>query len=147
MVHRIFILRSFSCGGQGLIKVIPVTSKNSCWIFGSFLLFLLVLGIIGCSPKAAVKPPITPVLSRPALGYGVIAVSYTRVMSEPGANGVTLGFVREKTIVTVLERRIIKEGEVQEYWVLIEGNYRGWLPEPVMKLYDNKEKAQTAALQ
>jgi hypothetical protein len=66
-------------------------------------------------------------------------------MDEPRKNGVTLGYVREKTIVTVLERRIIREEDTLQYWMLIEGNYRGWLPEQVLVIYDNLEKAQTAA--
>ena len=62
-------------------------------------------------------------------------------------DGVSLGFVREKTIVAVLERRLVKEGENQQFWVLTEGSYRGWLPESVIKLYDNEGKARTAASQ
>jgi hypothetical protein len=79
------------------------------------------------------------------LGYGVVITSYTQVLTEPSHDGVSLGYVREKTILTILERRLIKEGETQQYWVLTEGIYRGWLPESVIKLYDNESKAQTAA--
>ena len=132
MCHCFVILRSIFCSGQGLKKAILV---------------FLAAGIIGCSPKAGIDPPETPLLSRPVLGYGVIVVSYTRVMNEPGGNGVALGIIREKTIVTVLERRLVKEGETQEYWILAEGNYRGWLPDSVIKIYESEEKAQTAALQ
>jgi len=98
-----------------------------------------------CSPRLDIVPPVAPPLSRSVLGYGVINVSYTGVMDEPSRNSVTLGYVREKSIVTVLERRIIREGDVLRYWMLIEGNYRGWLPEQVLDVYDNLEKAQTAA--
>ena len=111
------------------------------------ILLFLVLGVIGCAPKEKVDPPITNPLSRSVLGYGVVTVSYTRVMNEPGANGVALGFVREKTILAVLERRMIKEGETQQYWVLTDGIYRGWLPESVLRIYDNEGKARTAASQ
>ena len=109
------------------------------------ILIILLFGIPACSPKEDIAPPVTPVLSRDIIGYGVVTVSYTKVFNEPGNDGVSLGFVREKTIVTVLERRLVKEGGAQEYWVLTEGNYRGWLPESVIKLYDNEGKAQTAA--
>jgi hypothetical protein len=68
-------------------------------------------------------------------------------MDEPSKSSVTLGYVREKTIVTVLERRIIRVEDTLQNWVLIEGNYRGWLPEQVLVVYDNLEKAQTAAAQ
>jgi len=98
-----------------------------------------------CSPRLDINPPTAQPLSRAVLGYGVINVSYTGVMDEPSKNSVTLGYVREKSIVTVLERRIIREGDALQYWMLIEGNYRGWLPEQVLDVYDNLEKAQTAA--
>ena len=110
-------------------------------------MFFLLAGILGCVPKKEIEPPVTPPLSRPVLGYGVVTVSYTRVFNEPNNNGVSLGFVREKTILTILERRLIKEGETQQYWILTEGNYKGWVPESVIKLYDTKAKAQTAASQ
>jgi len=98
-----------------------------------------------CSPKLDINPPTAQPLSRSVLGYGVINVSYTGVMDEPSKNSVTLGYVRENSIVTVLERRIIREGDTLQYWMYIEGNYRGWLPEQVLDVYDNPEKAQTAA--
>ena len=104
-----------------------------------------MLLLAGCAPKGEIDPPLTPPLSRSVLGYGVVTASYTRVMDEPNRGGVALGYVREKTILTVLERRLIKEGEIQEYWVFTEGNYRGWLPESVIILYDSESKAQTAA--
>ena len=111
------------------------------------ILLFWVFGIPGCSPKADIQPPVKPPLSRSILGYGVVTVSYTRVYNEPGNDGVSLGYIREKAIVTVLERRLVKEGETQEFWVLTDGNYKGWLPESVIKLYDSEGKAQTAASQ
>ncbi|MCL1928708.1 MAG: hypothetical protein FWG07_07965 [Treponema sp.] len=111
------------------------------------ILLFWVFGIPGCSPKADIQPPVKTPLSRSILGYGVVNVSYTRIYNEPGNDGVSFGYVREKTIVTVLERRLVKDGESQQFWVLIEGNYRGWLPESVIKFYDNEGKAQTAASQ
>jgi hypothetical protein len=86
-------------------------------------------------------------LSRDVLGYGVITASYTRVLDEPSNNGVALGYVRERTILKVLERRLIRGGDNNGYWVLTEGNYQGWLPESVITIYDNQGKAQTAAAQ
>ena len=130
MIHLSMIIRSSGYGRQGITGII--------------LLFLF-LGIISCTPKADIEPPIKTPLSRSVLGYGVIIVSYTRVMNEPGYDGVALGIVRENTIVTVLERHLEKKGEIQEYWVLTEGSYKGWLPESVIKLYDSEGKAKTAA--
>jgi len=130
MIHRTLIIDLTFLYRQGLGKL--------------FLIFLIA-GTICCSSKVNIEPPAKNPLSRSVLGYGVVNASYTRVMNEPGYDGVALGFIREKTIVTVLERRLVKEGDMKEYWVLIEGSYRGWLPESVIKLYDNEDKAQTAA--
>jgi hypothetical protein len=111
------------------------------------ILLFIIIGIPGCAPKSEIEPPVTPPLSRSVLGHGVVTVSYTRIYNEPSFDGVSLGYVREKTILAVLERRLIREGETQQFWVLTEGNYRGWLPESVIKLYENEGKAQTAASQ
>jgi len=110
-----------------------------------FAVLALSLLCAACSPKVEITPPAAPPLSRPVLGYGVVSVSYTQVMDEPSKGGVTLGYVREKTILIVLERRLIKEEDTQQYWMLTEGTYRGWLPESALIVYDNPEKAQTAA--
>jgi hypothetical protein len=88
-----------------------------------------------------------PPLSRDILGYGVITVSYTRVLDEPSNNGVALGYVRERTILKVLERRLVRGGDNDGYWVLTEGTYQGWLPASVITIYDNQGKAETAAAQ
>ncbi|MDR2313490.1 MAG: hypothetical protein LBE02_03060 [Spirochaetaceae bacterium] len=99
----------------------------------------------GCSPRIEIIPPSDPPLSRTVLGYGVVTASYTRILDEPNNKGVALGYVRERTILTVLERRLVREGESLSYWVLTEGDYWGWLPESVVDLYDSKGKAATAA--
>ena len=111
------------------------------------ILLFSAFGIPCCTPKTEIPPPVAPVLSREILGFGVVTASYTQVLNEPGNNGISLGLIREKTIVTVLERRMVKEGENQQFWVLTEGVYRGWLPESVIKLYDNESKARTATSQ
>jgi len=112
---------------------------------GLTVVFALSLFCAACTPRAEITPPAVPPLSRSVLGYGVVSVSYTQVMDEPSKNGVTLGYVREKTILTVLERRLVKEEDTQQYWMLTEGTYRGWLPDSALVVYDNPEKAQTAA--
>ena len=145
MVHRYLILGSIRHISQGFKKYIRVV--RILHFQNKYLVLFLLAGIFGCAPKEEIEPPVTPPLSRSVLGYGVVTASYTRVFNEPSNNGVFLGFVREKAILTVLERRLVKEGEMQQYWVLTEGNYRGWLPESVIKLYDTKGKAQTAASQ
>ncbi|MDR2663608.1 MAG: hypothetical protein LBC31_11490 [Treponema sp.] len=112
---------------------------------GRFLLVILASLCWGCSPKLTAVPPAAAPLSREILGYGVVTASYTRVLDEPDAGGVALGYVREKTILRVLERRLIKEGDAFTSWILIDGSYRGWLPESALVIYDNEGKAETAA--
>jgi hypothetical protein len=110
-------------------------------------ILVLFMGLAACGPsksELSITPPATPPLSRSVLGYGVITMSYTRVMDEPSQAGVSLGYLRKNSIVRVLERRTIKDGNLSETWVLTEGTYRGWLPEAVVDVYDNEAKAQTA---
>lgn len=119
-----------------------ILRKRRLYCQGLAAVFIL-LG--GCSPKVEITPPSAPPLSRSVLGYAVVNASYSQVMDQPSNDGVTLGYVRESTILTVLERRLIREGETQQYWMLTEGTYIGWLPEQALVVYDTQEKAQTAA--
>jgi hypothetical protein len=108
---------------------------------------LLFFVLFACSPaeRSIPDPPPTPPLSRPVIGYGVVNVSYTRLMSEPSPDGVSLGYVREKTVLRILERKLIQSGENREYWVRVERDRSGWLPERVIDIYDTEEKANTAS--
>jgi hypothetical protein len=116
-------------------------------------LIFVVLFFLSCSPnfpgrstdEVSVVPPPTPPLSRPVLGYGVISVSYTHVTAEPNQAGLSLGFFRRGSVVQVIERRSINHGEFAESWVFVEGSYRGWLRENVIRIYDNEAQAKTAA--
>jgi hypothetical protein len=127
MIHTI-ILRNKTLYCQGLAAVFCLAA-----LFG------------GCTPKRDIALPAVPPLSRSVLGYAVVNASYCQVMDEPSKDGVTLGYVRESTILTVLERRLIKDEETLQYWVLTEGTYYGWLPQESLVVYDTQEKAQTAA--
>ena len=120
-------------------------NKRNRQVSAKAIWLLLLPAFFACAPQKDIKPPVTAPLSRTVLGYGVVNVSYTQVLNEPGSDGISIGFVREKTILTILERRLIKENEAQQYWVLSEGTYRGWLPESVINLYDTEGKAETAA--
>jgi hypothetical protein len=122
---------------------------------GQVFLIFVALSFLSCSPnfsgrstgEPGVVPPATPPLTRPVLGYGVISVSYTHVTAEPNQAGLSLGFFRRGSIVEVIERRSINHGEFAESWVFVEGMYRGWLREDVIRIYDNEAKAKTAAEQ
>jgi hypothetical protein len=94
---------------------------------------------------AAVIPPPTPPLSRSVIGYGVISVSYTHIVSEPSPSAFSLGYLRKSSVVKVLERRSVNNGGVAESWVLVGDSPRGWLREDVIRVYDSEAKARTVA--
>jgi hypothetical protein len=121
------------------------------------VLLVLFLAFTACSPNPdrISGPPSVPPLSGAALGYAVVTAAYVRILGEPDASAVSLGVVGEGTVLTVLERRLVRSntGGTAEgagstpavYWVLVEGSHKGWLPVSVLSIYDSKEKAQTAA--
>jgi hypothetical protein len=109
-------------------------------------LLLFVLGACArVSEAPPVLPPSTPPLSRSLIGYGVISVSYTHVFDEPLERAVSLGYLRRGSIAEVLERRLVNNRERAEPWVLVGGDYRGWIKEGAIQIYDNMAQAQTAA--
>jgi hypothetical protein len=108
----------------------------------------LLLGLGACArvaEDAPVLPPVTPPLSRSVIGYGVISVSYTHVFDEPLRRAVSLGYLRRGSIAEVLERRLVNSRDGTESWVLVGGDYRGWIMEETIQIYDNMAQAQTAA--
>jgi hypothetical protein len=121
-----------------------------------FSLVLICFFIVSCTGKPdfignrgngekTILPPPTPPLSRSMIGYGVISVSYTHVVSEPSPSGFSLGYLRKSSMVEVLERRSVTNGGTTESWVLVGGASRGWLKEDVIQVYDSEAKARTAA--
>jgi hypothetical protein len=122
-----------------------IIARNRFRVQAVFLALFVVLSACSPAERSIPDPPSTPPLSRPLIGYGVVNVSYTRIMSEPGPDGVSLGYVREKTVLRVLERKLVQGGESPEYWVRVERDYSGWLPEKVVDMYDTEEKANTAS--
>lgn len=92
-----------------------------------------------------VIPPATSPLSRTVIGFGVINVSYTHLSAGPESGGVSQGYLRRGSLVTVIERRLVKDGGTAVSWVLVEGGGRGWLKEELVDIYDNEGQARTAA--
>ena len=106
------------------------------------------LCLLSCNEKkreTPVSPPITSPLSQQQIGFGVINVSYTNVISNPGEGGYSLGHLRRGSVVLVHERRQINTAERTEAWLLVEGINKGWLKETLVDVYENKLQAQTAA--
>ncbi|MDR2518508.1 MAG: hypothetical protein LBD13_03730 [Spirochaetaceae bacterium] len=95
--------------------------------------------------EITIVPPPTHPLSRSVIGYGVVSNPYTRVVLDPDRSEVSLGYLRRGSVVRVIERRSVNNRGTAESWVLVEGNYQGWLPEMVIDIYDLEAKAATAA--
>lgn len=113
---------------------------------GCFLaVFILFLSCTRSADETPLPPPPTYPLSRPIIGYGVISASYTHVVDVPDQRGLSLGYLRQGSVVPVLERRHVNNQGTAESWVLVNGNYRGWLREDVINIYDNEAQAKTAA--
>jgi hypothetical protein len=68
-------------------------------------------------------------------------------MDGPESNGVSLGYARRGSVVTIVERRFVNDRGSTESWVLVEGteNIEGWIKEKAVDIYDNEYKAQTAS--
>ncbi|MDR0562284.1 MAG: hypothetical protein LBG73_06305 [Spirochaetaceae bacterium] len=120
-----------------------------------FVLFIgLTFFIQACtkdSGEITIIPPPTHPLSRSVVGYGVIKVSFTRVLDNPNQTSASLGYLRRGSIVRVVERRSINREGTFESWVLVEGLFRGWLREEereerVVDIYDLEAQAGTAAV-
>jgi hypothetical protein len=127
--------------------------------------FFLALLVVSCTGKtvfsppkkngSAIAPPPTPLLSRSVIGYGVVGVTYTVILSEPSPSGFSLGHLRKGDILEIVERRRVNNSGLTESWVLVRdllngdslkgGGASGWLRENVIQIYDNEARARTAA--
>lgn len=123
----------------------PVYLSQASRTVTAVIMAVLVYSCTRDSGEVTIIPPPTHPLSRSVIGYGVISVSYTLVINDPDRSGISLGYLRRGSIVRILERRSINKNGSPESWVLVEGNYRGWLREGVMDIYDLEAQAGTAA--
>jgi len=116
-------------------------------------LILFLVSLLSCdraSEELPVDPPVTYPLSREYIGYGVVNVSFTHLLSEPDPGGISQGYLRRGTVVRIIERRQVAKQGNSESWVLAEGNYTanpslGWLNESTVEIYDNESRAKTAS--
>jgi len=132
-------------------RILPYS--QAYWVI--FLLFFLTV-CNGKKEEAPVIPPLTSPLSQSFIGYGVVNVSYTRVTAQPeedvsGDNGVAAsgaaspGYLRRGSVVRILQRRLVKNQEKLDPWVLVEGSSTGWLKESLVDIYDSEPQAHTAS--
>jgi mannose-6-phosphate isomerase-like protein (cupin superfamily) len=111
------------------------------------LIILISTVLLSCSKNKdiLIVPPSAPPLTRSVIGYGMLTDSYTHILDQPQQGAVSLGYLREGTIVPVLERRMIEQNKKTESWVFIKGNYEGWLKEESIVIYENEAQAKTAS--
>jgi hypothetical protein len=115
---------------------------------GQFLLLTVCVVLGACNrarDETPLIPPSTMPLSRTAIGYAIVTVSYTLVLNEPVPGSVSLGYLRRGFVAEVLERRQTAGNGAGESWILINGTYRGWIREESVQIYDNESQAKTAA--
>jgi hypothetical protein len=129
-----------------IVEVMMNVARHGALMQGLSLLIVsaFLASCTGKTEENPLRPPPTPPLTRSVIGYGVVSASYTQVFRDP-APGESLGYLRRGSLVRVLERRRVTHEGVRESWVLVEGNYRGWLKEEMIRIYDNEARARTAA--
>jgi len=109
------------------------------------LVLLLAVACTGRRNETAVLPPETSPLSQSFVGYGVINVLHTRLSVEMIADSLASGHSRMGTVVRIHERRLVRDGERTESWLLVEEETKGWILEDFVDVYTNESQAQTAA--
>jgi hypothetical protein len=118
-----------------------------------FLASFIPLSLIACNPRKEEKPaapPLTFPLSQSYIGYGVINVSYTRLIAGIEENNSDAGYLRQGSVVRIIERRLVKTEAKTEAWVLVEQleiTTKGWLKESLMDIYGNESQAILASRQ
>jgi mannose-6-phosphate isomerase-like protein (cupin superfamily) len=111
---------------------------------------LVSLPLSACNMKKGEKlisPPLTFPLSQSYIGYGIINASYTQVNVSTEENSASVGYLRQGSVVRIIERRLVKNEGKTEAWVLVDGTVKGWLKESLIDIYSNESQAVTASEQ
>jgi hypothetical protein len=127
---------------------------------------ILLFFLSACNGKkeeAPVIQPLTSPLSGSFAGYCVVNVSYTRVAAAPeedspeeNVSGNASGsYLRQGSVVRILQRRQVKNQDKLESWVQVDGSSAGnasagnaglgWLRESLVDIYDSEGQARTAS--
>jgi len=119
-------------------------------VYGVLLLLLFLSACNAKKEETPVIPPLTSPLSQSFVGYGVVNVSYTRITATPeedGSEGNASGsYLRQGSVVRVLQRRQVKKQDKLESWVQVDGEPNiGWLRESLVDIYDSEPQARTAS--
>jgi hypothetical protein len=127
-------------------------TKNNQHVVFFAMAMVLTLSCNRSAEEQPVMPPATHPLARDYIGYGVVNVSFTNLLSENSPSAVSQGYIRKGTIVRIVERAQVNNKGKLESWVLGESNYqtagalsRGWLQESVLLVFDSESQANTAS--
>ena len=112
---------------------------------GAFICLFLNACDLKKEEKPINPPPTFPLSQSYIVGYGVVNVSYTRVNVNTDESGQSAGYLRQGSVVRIIERRLVKNEGKTEAWVLVEGTAKGWLKEPLLDIYGNENQAVTAS--
>jgi|TergutMp193P3_1026864.scaffolds.fasta_scaffold114643_1 hypothetical protein len=131
-----------------LKRILPYSQV--CWVV---LALFFLTSCNGKKEETPVIPPLTSPLSRSFIGYGVVNVSYTRVTAQPeedipgddGFAAASPGYLRRGSVVRILQRRLVRNQEKLDPWVLVDGSSIGWLKESLVDIYDSEPQARTAS--
>jgi hypothetical protein len=118
-------------------------------VYWLMCLLFLVAACCGKKEETPVVPPLTSPLSQSYIGFGVVNVSYTRITAQPEEDSAEAnasgGYLRRGSVVSILQRRLVKNQDKLESWVLVQGTDRGWLRESLVDIYDSELQARTAS--
>ena len=140
-------VKAFYSGNQA------ISASSFCLSIAFSLLFVfLFTGCRKSNAETPVMPPVTHPLVRDYIGYGVVNISFTHLMSEPGSAGVSGAYLRRGTIIRIIRRQPAVNAGKSSSWVFVEGNYQsgsspsqGWLEEATVDIYDSESRALTAS--
>lgn len=108
-------------------------------------LSMLLIG--SCSGKAPLGVTLdeTPVISG-GLGWGVVSLSYVRLMLEPSSSADDSGTARRGEIGKISARSRVFSGRDSGVWYRVEiGDSVGWLREESILVYRSEAEARKAA--
>ena len=107
----------------------------------------LLSGLSSCLPRTKLEVTLdqTPVISG-GLGWGVVTLSYAKLLLEPSSTAIDAGSVRRNEVGRVVARSRIFEGRDAGIWYKLEmGLAVGWLHEAAVEIHRSEAEARKAA--
>jgi uncharacterized lipoprotein YajG len=122
--------------------------KNSYKIIIPFLISLMGIMILGgCKEEVPVEfnivLPSTPILSN-YQSWAVVTDSYLRVTSERSRNSSVVATLRKGDILEIISSQLDNEGSLLWFEVMND-DIRGWVYGTSIKMFENREQAETAS--